>query len=57
MPNLVELKWFQKLKVVGLVELQVTRDKHGWWWNFKIQRIAKFDKVRLLLILKSLNFA
>ncbi len=57
MPNLVELKWFQKLKVVGLVELQVTRDKHGWWWNFKIQRIAKFDKVRLLPITKSLNFA
>jgi hypothetical protein len=38
---LVEFIRIQKLKVVGLVELQMTRDNHIWWWNFKNQRNAK----------------
>jgi hypothetical protein len=54
---LVEFISIQKLKVVGLVELKMTRDNHVWWWNFKNQRIANLDKVRLFHIIKSSNFA
>jgi hypothetical protein len=32
----------------GLVELQKTRDNHGWWWKFKNQREAKFVKCEIV---------
>ena len=55
--NLVEFKWIQKLKVVHLFKLQMTRDKHVWWWYFKNQRNANLLKVRLLHLIKSSNLA